>query len=328
MIVGTAAYMSPEQAEGKPTDPRSDVFSFGAVFYEMLTGKRAFEGQSNAAVLAAVIRDDPRAVSAIRPAIPPEIRSIAARCLRKNPAERYASGSEVGAALKAAREVLFPESGAALTPARIAREVRRARVLVPLLVIAFAFAAGVVWLVKRSRDMHWAREVALPKIAQLADEGRLPETYELAAQAERSIPGDPTLAKLWPAISYQLSADTAPEGADVSYKNYLEPDASWTPVGRTPLKSLRVPRGMLIWKLEKPGYGTVYRTTPAFIPRLPPPPPGEPAEANVTLDELGKIPPGMVRVETAKYFKTLFIPGYEGMPAWGLRLLDRRTRGY
>src|ERR1022692_803946 len=130
MIVGTVAYMSPEQAEGKPTDPRSDVFSFGAVFYEMLTGKRAFEGQSNAAVLAAVIRDDPRAVSAIQPGIPPGIRSIVVRCLRKNPAERYASGSEAGAALKAAREVLFPESGAALTQARIAHEVRRARVLV------------------------------------------------------------------------------------------------------------------------------------------------------------------------------------------------------
>lgn len=131
MIVGTAAYRSPEQAEGKSTDSRSDVFSFGSVLYEMLTGKRAFEGQSNAALLAAVMRDDPQPVGAIRGDIPSEIRSIVARCLKKNPSERYASGTEA-AALKSAREVLFPESGSTLTTARIAHEVRRTRVLVPL----------------------------------------------------------------------------------------------------------------------------------------------------------------------------------------------------
>ena len=61
MIVGTLAYMSPEQAEGKPIDARSDVFSFGSVLYEMLTGNKAFDGQSSAALLAAVMRDDPEA---------------------------------------------------------------------------------------------------------------------------------------------------------------------------------------------------------------------------------------------------------------------------
>lgn len=95
MIVGTAAYMSPEQAEGKATDSRTDVFSFGSVFYEILSGKRAFEGQSNAALLAAVIWDDPKPVSAVRRDLPLEIRNILARCLRKNPNERYASGAEL-----------------------------------------------------------------------------------------------------------------------------------------------------------------------------------------------------------------------------------------
>src|SRR6185369_15308784 len=59
MIIGTAAYMSPEQAEGKPTDARSDIFSFGSLLYEMLAGKRAFEGQSSVALITAVMRDDP-----------------------------------------------------------------------------------------------------------------------------------------------------------------------------------------------------------------------------------------------------------------------------
>ena len=70
MIVGTLAYMSPEQAEGKPIDARSDVFSFGSVLYEMLTGKRAFEGQSSAALLSAIMRDDPKPLNEVKRGCP------------------------------------------------------------------------------------------------------------------------------------------------------------------------------------------------------------------------------------------------------------------
>jgi len=83
MIVGTTAYMSPEQAKGQRIDARSDVFSFGSVFYEMLTGKKAFESQSTAGLLSAVIRDDPKPVSELRRDIPPEVRRILKRCLKK-----------------------------------------------------------------------------------------------------------------------------------------------------------------------------------------------------------------------------------------------------
>jgi serine/threonine protein kinase len=117
MIVGTTAYMSPEQAEGKSIDARSDVFSFGSVFYEMLTGKRAFEGQSSAALLSAVMKDDPKPLNEIRRDIPAEVRRIVTRCLKKEPAARYASGAELARELKSCRERLFPESGSMLSPA-------------------------------------------------------------------------------------------------------------------------------------------------------------------------------------------------------------------
>ena len=69
-ILGTLHYMSPEQAEGKDTDERSDIFSFGAVLYEMLTGKRAFDGESRTAILAAILKDQPEPISQFQPQVP------------------------------------------------------------------------------------------------------------------------------------------------------------------------------------------------------------------------------------------------------------------
>jgi len=94
-IVGTAAYMAPEQATGQPLDARSDIFSFGAVLYEMLSGRRAFAGESFAAVLSAVLRDDPAPVEASA-----DFQRIMARCLAKRPQDRFSAMSEVCAMLE------------------------------------------------------------------------------------------------------------------------------------------------------------------------------------------------------------------------------------
>ena len=94
-IAGTAAYMSPEQAQGKRVDTRSDLFSFGAVLYEMLSGARAFEGASIADTLSAVLRDEPRRLTA-----PDGLSAIVVRCLRKSPADRFANTGELRTALQ------------------------------------------------------------------------------------------------------------------------------------------------------------------------------------------------------------------------------------
>src|SRR3981081_1156578 len=318
MIVGTFAYMSPEQAEGKAVDARSDVFSFGAVLYEVLSGRRAFEGKSSAGLLASVLRDDPQPLNELKHDIPPHLRQIVTRCLRKDPAARYASGTELSRDLKNCRDLLFAESGASLSPARIFREAKRPAVLVPLLLLIILLGVGVSWLVKRYRDARWAREVAVPEVTQLYDHGKFGEAFALANKAEEVIPGDPALGKLWPVVSYQLSVQTTPPGVDVYRRAYADAAASWNYVGKTPLKSVRQPRGIFVWKFEKPGFGTVLRTTLSLIPRFSVPP-GDPVDGNVMLDEVGKIPDGMVRVSPEKYFKTLFIPGYEGKPELPLK---------
>ena len=100
VIVGSAAYMSPEQVEGKPIDARSDIFSFGAVLYEMLAGRRAFGNDSTAATLAAILRDEPQPVTEIDEGIPPSLGKVVARCLRKNPTTRYQVMADVKLALE------------------------------------------------------------------------------------------------------------------------------------------------------------------------------------------------------------------------------------
>jgi serine/threonine protein kinase/Tol biopolymer transport system component len=106
VIMGTTAYMSPEQAQGKSVDARSDIFSFGAVLYEMLTGKRAFRGDSKISILSAIVEKEPEPISSIRKGILPELGRIIARCLRKDADRRFQHMAD----LKVALEKLKDES--------------------------------------------------------------------------------------------------------------------------------------------------------------------------------------------------------------------------
>jgi Tol biopolymer transport system component/predicted Ser/Thr protein kinase len=99
-ILGTAAYMSPEQAEGKPADARSDVFSFGTVVYELITGRRAFTGATKVATLAAVLTKEPEPMSHVVQGLSPHLEKTIARCLRKSPERRWQSMADLKIALE------------------------------------------------------------------------------------------------------------------------------------------------------------------------------------------------------------------------------------
>ncbi len=103
-IIGTVAYMSPEQARGKRVDLRSDIFSFGAVLYEMATGQRAFPGADTVSTLTAVLRDDARPMHEVAPDVPPELDSVIQRCMRKEPDERWQTMKEVWQELMALKQ--------------------------------------------------------------------------------------------------------------------------------------------------------------------------------------------------------------------------------
>jgi eukaryotic-like serine/threonine-protein kinase len=103
-ILGTTYYMSPEQVEAKPVDGRSDIFSFGTMLYEMATGQRPFQGQSQVAVLSAILREEPKAIAALRPDVPSELIRVIARCLRKDPARRFQHMDDLKVALTELKE--------------------------------------------------------------------------------------------------------------------------------------------------------------------------------------------------------------------------------
>ena len=147
-ILGTFQYMAPEQVEGGEADARTDIFAFGSVLYEMITGKKAFEGKTQTNLVAAILERDPPPLTTVQPLAPPLVDSIVRKCLAKNPDDRWQTASDLGSALRwAAEGVNVVTSGASaviVTPRTEARRAARgALVAVGILgAVAIAFAIG------------------------------------------------------------------------------------------------------------------------------------------------------------------------------------------
>jgi len=141
VVMGSVGYMAPEQVRGRPADHRSDLFAFGAVLYEMLTGDRPFHGGSAVETLNSILKDDPPEPSRARSDVSPALDRVVRRCLEKNPAQRFQSARDLGFALTETSGALSGPRPAALAPPR-----RRTAAIVAgaaLLVLAALFAANV-----------------------------------------------------------------------------------------------------------------------------------------------------------------------------------------
>jgi serine/threonine protein kinase/Tol biopolymer transport system component len=150
-ILGTAAYMSPEQAEGKPADARSDVFSFGTVLYEMVTNRRAFSGDSPVATLAAVLTHEPPRPSQVAPGVSRDLEQTILRCLRKNPDRRWQSMADLKIALEDLREELESRDRTESTKPAPSRRARQLLVAVLGVIVAGALGFG-GWRLSRTES--------------------------------------------------------------------------------------------------------------------------------------------------------------------------------
>ncbi|ABF43118.1 serine/threonine protein kinase [Candidatus Koribacter versatilis Ellin345] len=162
-VVGTFQYMAPEQVEGREADARSDIFSLGAVLYEMATGKRAFEGKSAASTMAAILERDPAPISTIQPTTPPALERLVKTCLAKDPDERWQTAHDVKLQLKQIADVASQSSAAveAVAPKK------KHRLAIAWAVAAFAglvALAAITWALMAEKSLPLIRaEIAAPE---------------------------------------------------------------------------------------------------------------------------------------------------------------------
>jgi formylglycine-generating enzyme required for sulfatase activity/dienelactone hydrolase len=296
MVLGTPSYMAPEQAEGKPTDARSDLFSAGTLFYEMLTGARPFDRGSSAGTMAAILHETPDPAASRRKDLPGDLVAIVDRCLAKDPARRYADAGELLRALRACRQRhLEPAVG-------LAAVLRRPAVALSLLAVVGALVAlGVWWSRGSARERRVHREL-VPEIEALIDADRPVESYLAAQEAARVLPDDPTVKRLVELTSLPFGVTSDPQGARVTFRPYRDTDGGWIEIGVTPITDARVPFSYLLVRVEKDGYDPRIHAKGPF------------ADLQVKLEPAGTSPEGMTRIPDGEFAagraEPLALPAY------------------
>jgi eukaryotic-like serine/threonine-protein kinase len=245
-ILGTVAYMSPEQAEARKVDGRSDIFSFGSVLYEMVTGRRAFEGTNKISTLGAILHTEPKAASEISAGVPTELDKIIARCLRKDPERRAQGIADIKLALEELKQEsesgrLSEQVGAATAVRPSARPPRRVVAITAGVVALVVAAAGLAWwLLKRPASAparsEWVQITNLPDSAvqpALSPDGRMltfirgPSSFTTNGQVYvKMLPsGEPV--QLTRDSRTKMSPVFSPDGSRIAYSVEGRPWDMW-----------------------------------------------------------------------------------------------------
>ena len=286
-VLGTLPYMSPEQLLGHKVDQRSDIFSLGAVLYQLGTGQFPFSGKTQIEIADAILHQIPPRVDHVNKEIPVALAHIIEKMMARNPEDRYQTASELLSVLHNT------------TRAKPGMTFRKPAVFGSLFFLVLLIGS-MAWVHYRNSKIRWARNEAIPRILQLVDDSKYSEAVSLATQASEYIPDDPVLQRIWPTISSTVSIETIPGGADIFLKEYKATDANWRRVGTSPLRKLRIAKGYFRWQISKPGYASVVRVAPKYFYETE-------VSMRISLLPEKSIPSGMVAIPGGNF--TFNVPG-------------------
>jgi serine/threonine protein kinase/formylglycine-generating enzyme required for sulfatase activity len=276
-VVGTPGYMSPEQARGGEVDQRTDIWAFGCLLFELLSGKRAFKGGSISDTIAAVLEHEPD-WQALPAEIPARIRDLLRRCLQKDPNRRLNNIAEARTILEQAQQERNRRGFGAI--------VLRPRFIISAATVLLLLGFFGVRTYQNNTRVRWVREQAIPEISRMLENGNLQAAFRLMRRAEAILPDDPTLRQIHHNSSLPASFRTNPPGAEVWATGYAPDDNDWLRLGTTPFTTNELLLGIYRFRITKPGHQTILCSGDVLGG----------ASLVFDLDAEGTIPPEMVRV--------------------------------
>jgi serine/threonine protein kinase len=301
-VTGTPGYMSPEQASAEPVDQRTDIWSFGCVLFEMLAGASPFPFQSKSEAIEMALNAEP-AWETLPTEIRPDLRGILEKCLKENPDERYQSASALYDDLRKCYDALIAPAPKPFDPGALLQTLRKPHNAICALLAVLLLSAGIVWLVNRTLKARWVRTELLPQIIELVKSEQYSQAFVLAGQAEKYIPNNPLLIKLWPEMSAKASITTTPPGARIFLTDYRTLGEEWDePIGQSPLEDIRIPFGIYRVKVSKAGFETRELIARVYD--------RDTWKLETQLYELGSLPLDMVSIPELLHWGKTGLPAY------------------
>src|SRR5215469_15340930 len=298
-VMGTLAYLSPEQARGEEIDVRTDIYSLGVVLYQMATGRPPFQGKTSGELIAAILHETPVKPSALNPRVRSRLERVILKAVEKDRKARYQSAGELLADLKA-----------------IASTSKRKRFRIAAMAAAVLFLAGAIAtpLGLHVSHVRWAHNDALPRARLLAESNNVSAALGILRQAERYLGHDPEIDKLRRIYALPASIRTSPPEADVYIKDYAAVDAPWEFVGKSPIPELWAAHTQTYRvRIVKNGFETVEKAV------------GFAGKWDITLTPKGSGLPGMVLVSGGA---TPSLPSGTNLPDYWIDKYEVTNRQY